>query len=248
MAATPWPGTRCEDGPRQQVNFVKDPCRLHTYGNSFTQGHQVSDGETWQEVLAAHFCEPVKNFGIGGFGVYQAFRRLKRIESTDRGAPWLVFNIWGDDHLRSVMAWRWLVFPPEVAKGMGRLMFHSNPWCHARLSPEDGRLEERDNPCPTPGDVLRLSDPDYVVETFSGDEVVQLQSAARTGEVVDREVLERVISSLGESKPPIDLSSPEKTRATADTLLHTYAVRVGMRIMEKLEQFAASAARSCLSC
>lgn len=72
-------------GQRKQVNFPTDPCRIHTYGDSFTQGHQVSDGETWQEVLAAHYCEPIRNFGIGGFGVYQAAMRLLEIEQRDAG-------------------------------------------------------------------------------------------------------------------------------------------------------------------
>jgi len=30
-------------GQRQQVNFRDQPCRINTYGDSFTQGHQVSD-------------------------------------------------------------------------------------------------------------------------------------------------------------------------------------------------------------
>src|SRR5262249_59666738 len=56
-------------GERTIVNYAGRPCRINTYGDSFTQGHQVSDGETWQEYLAAHFGEPVRNFGIGGYGV-----------------------------------------------------------------------------------------------------------------------------------------------------------------------------------
>ena len=39
------------------------------------QCYQVSDGETWQEYLAAHLDEPIRNFGMGGYGVYQACRR-----------------------------------------------------------------------------------------------------------------------------------------------------------------------------
>ena len=39
-------------------------CRINTYGDSFTQCHQVSDGETWQEYLAGRLGEPVRNFGI----------------------------------------------------------------------------------------------------------------------------------------------------------------------------------------
>ena len=42
------------DGARKVINHADKPCRIHTYGNSFTHCDQVSDGETWQEYLAAH--------------------------------------------------------------------------------------------------------------------------------------------------------------------------------------------------
>jgi hypothetical protein len=45
--------------------------------------HQVSDNETWQEYLAGHLGEPIRNFGMGGFGVYQAYRRMIREEQTE---------------------------------------------------------------------------------------------------------------------------------------------------------------------
>jgi hypothetical protein len=60
---------------RSLVNYAKEPCRINTYGDSYTQCAQVSDGETWQETLAAHFREPIRNYGVGGYGVYQAYRR-----------------------------------------------------------------------------------------------------------------------------------------------------------------------------
>src|SRR5262249_16347034 len=93
------------------INYAHEPCRLNAYGDSFTEGVQVSDGETWCEYLAAHLGEPVRNFGIGGYGVYQAYRRMLRQEATATTAEHLILNIWGlDDHLRSIDAWRWLRF------------------------------------------------------------------------------------------------------------------------------------------
>ena len=70
-------------GERRMLNYADQPCRINTYGNSFTQCQQVSDGETWQEYLAAHMGEPIRNFGIGGYGVYQAYRRMLREEKTE---------------------------------------------------------------------------------------------------------------------------------------------------------------------
>lgn len=221
-------------GQRKQVNFPDQPCRINTYGDSFTQGHQVSDGETWQEILAAHFCEPVRNFGIGGFGVYQAYRRLLRTEATDLGADHLIFNIWGDDHYRSLYAWRWLAIPAENLSGWSGEMFHSNPWVHARLT-DRGELDERPNLCPEPASLYRLGDLDYLESTFRDDEIVHLMLAERTGAVLSRDVLERAAAASGGT--PIDVSTPEAVKATAATVLHAYAMRVGTQVMERLDAF-----------
>jgi hypothetical protein len=94
-----------EDGPRITNNYREKACRLNTYGNSFTQCHQVSDNETWQEVLAAHLQEPVRNFGIGGWSVYQAYLRMVK-EEKRTPADYIIFNIYDDDHLRNLDSWR----------------------------------------------------------------------------------------------------------------------------------------------
>ena len=95
-------------GERRTINYADQPCRINTYGDSMTQCHQVSDGETWQEYLAAHIGEPIRNFGMGGYGVHQACRRLERMEATDAAVPFIVLNIFLDDHYRSLDAYRTL--------------------------------------------------------------------------------------------------------------------------------------------
>ena len=67
------------DGARRLVNFAHRPCRIHTYGDSFTHCDQVNDGETWQEAISAHLQEPVRNYGVGGYSVYQAYRRMRKV-------------------------------------------------------------------------------------------------------------------------------------------------------------------------
>ncbi len=223
-----------ETGQRQQVNFADQPCRLNTYGDSFTQGHQVSDGETWQEILAAHFCEPIRNFGVGGFGVYQAYRRLLRTEGTDQGAKHIIFNIWGDDHLRSVYAWRWLAFPENVLESMAGVMFHANPWMHARLN-DRGELVEQESICPTEASLYRLCDLDFLLETFRDDEIVHLLFAQRTGSILKPEVLERAAAKCQGAVP--DPTTPETIKASATELLHRYAVQVGISIMDRLHAY-----------
>ena len=46
------------NGARTAFMYAGKKCRINTYGDSFTQCHQVSDGETWQEYLAAHPANP----------------------------------------------------------------------------------------------------------------------------------------------------------------------------------------------
>ena len=82
------------NGARASHMYTGKRCRINTYGNSFTHCHQVSDGETWQEYLAAHLGEPVRNFGMGGFGVYQAYRRMLKEERSDHGAEYVMLYIW----------------------------------------------------------------------------------------------------------------------------------------------------------
>ncbi len=230
-------------GQRKQLHFADQPCRIHTYGDSFTQGHQVSDGETWQEVLAAHFCEPIRNFGVGGFGVYQAYRRLIDVEQGDTQAKYLIFNIWGDDHLRSIYAWRWLSFPANVLESMSGTMFHANPWVYARLNP-NGELIEKPNLCPTEQSLQQLGDLDFLVDTFSKDEIAQLLFAQNTGKIFDSEIFAATASLAGVAIQAIDRE--EKVRSTANQILHGYAIRVGMRVIDRLHAFCQQQDRKLL--
>src|SRR4051812_32517294 len=120
------------DGARTSFMYAGRPCRINTYGDSFTQCHQVSDGETWQEYLAAHLGEPIRNFGMGGYGAYQAYRRMVREEKTDHGAGYLIFYIWGDDHIRSLLRCRHAIIFRRWDHQGGR-MFHNNFWPNVEM-------------------------------------------------------------------------------------------------------------------
>lgn len=95
------------NGARRLAMYPGVPARIHTYGDSFTECQQVSDHETWQEYLGAHFAEPVRNFGMGGYGLFQAYRRMVRTEVTADGAEYVLLYIWGDDHVRSLLRCRY---------------------------------------------------------------------------------------------------------------------------------------------
>ena len=221
-------------------NFAGRPCRINTYGDSFTQCHQVSDGETWQEYLAAHLGEPVRNFGIGGYGVYQAYRRMLR-EEPRQPADYVVLNIWSDDHFRSIYTWRWLHIVgyrkglAQISSSPGTYMFHANPWAHVRLNVDTGEFEERSNPYPTPESLYQLCDEEHVYQTFKDDLDVQALLAQHHATDVDAAILQRAADAL---RLPSDFSSPEATAETAQNLLRVCALRASMYIVDKAATFA----------
>ena len=147
------------NGARTSFVYAGRPCRINTYGDSFTQCHQVSDSETWQEYLAGHLGEPIRNFGMGGYGVYQAYRRMLREEKTDHGAQYIILYIWGDDHIRSLFRCRHADIYRRWDDQGGR-MFHNNFWSNLEMNLDTGQWVERENLLPTPESLVHMSDPD----------------------------------------------------------------------------------------
>lgn len=225
-----------QTGQRKMVNFPDQKCRINTYGNSFTQCHQVSDGETWQEVLAAHFCEPIGNYGIGGHGFYQAYRRMLREEKTDRGARNIIINIWGDDHQRSINAWRYLTYVGTWTEAATQLMLHGNPWVYARLDPETGELVEHENDFSTPESLYKLCDADFVYEYFKDDPVVRIMTALQPGSVIDPAPIIEMAETVGIG--PLEFGTWEQTRNSAWWVYNAYSWRVSMKIIDRVKEYA----------
>jgi hypothetical protein len=77
------------NGARTRINYAGRKPRINAYGDSYSESEQVNDAETWEEYLAGHLGEPVGSLGVGGYGVYQAYRRMIREEKTEHGAKYL---------------------------------------------------------------------------------------------------------------------------------------------------------------
>lgn len=223
-----------DTGERRMVNYAGQPCRMNTYGNSFTQCKQVSDGETWQEYLAAHLGEPVRNFGIGGFGVYQAYRRLLREEATASSAEYVMLNIYSDDHYRSIYPWRGLQMR-SYSYARNPKMFHSNPWAHVRLNTENGEFEEQENMYPTPESLYQLCDKEHVYEAFKDEFTLNARAAQQGVEGVQTDLLQQAADALGRES---DFSSQEATANTAQDVLTHCGLASSVFIIEKARAFA----------
>ena len=204
---------------RRTIACTEKPCRINTYGNSFTSCEQVSDGETWQEVLAAHLGEPIRNYGIGGYSVYQAYLRMKR-EEKRAPARYVIVNIFDDDHFRNLLSWQRLRF------GVNRKS-PCPPIPYVKVDPDAGEFVERANPCPTPESLYRLCDLEGAMAVFDGDEVLDRKVRANAPQPKGTAIL----------PPSTDFDDVEFARR---------CIYATTRVIEKIEEFAASENRKVL--
>jgi len=223
------------NGARTSFVYNGRKCRVNAYGDSFTQCHQVSDSETWEEYLAGHLGEPIRNFGMGGFGVYQAYRRMLREERTDHGAEYLIFYIWGDDHIRSLLRCRHAI-TYKTWNHRGGAMFHGNFWPNVEMDLETGRLVEKDSLLRTPAALYNMTDPQFLVDHLKDDLALQLY-AFKSGYIqeLDQERIEKLAARLGYSWD----WSQESTRARqVSEVLDRYSLRATQYILDKVREFS----------
>ncbi len=222
-------------GPRRMITYADNPCRINTYGNSFTQCCQVSDGETWQEILAAHLCEPIRNFGVGGYSVYQAYLRMKR-EEMKTPAEYIVFNIYDDDHYRSLVSWQ----RGRAGARAEQFTHHIFPTLpHVKVNPATGEFVECKNTCPTPESFYNLCNEAWVYETFKDDFVKKIRWAQGNIKEGTLEESYSTVAGLARTQGIETRVDSIETMLKALNSMHTKAaIFASMRIVEKIEEFA----------
>jgi len=223
-------------GNRTSRIYIDKPCRINTYGNSFTQCHQVSDAETWQEYLAGHLGEPIKNFGMGGFGVYQAYRRLIRREAEDKDSKYVILYMWGDDYMRSVFRCRYVTYY-TTWNDYGGYMFHGNFWSNIEMDLDSGVLTEKNSRISSKEDVYNMSDPDFMYENLKDDLMVQLHLMA--DKMVNSDVDVKGLKLLAEilDVPGVDFTSEERMQRSAYDLKNKYSFAATKYILGKTKEF-----------
>ena len=228
------------NGARTSFIYKDKPCRINTYGNSFTACNQVNDGETWQEYLAGHLGEPVRNFGMGGFGVYQAYRRMIREEETDHDAGYVILYIWGDDHIRSLLRCRYMLTKgwnqnTNRTEGTGK-MFHGNFWANVEIDLETGKLVEKENMLPTRQSLYKMTDPDWMYEALKDDLALKMY-LYKNNQI--REVAAEPLKTLSRHlKCPVDLGG--NLRSSVATLLDTYSFAATKYILNEAREFTSA--------
>ena len=228
--------TVMQDGKRTNAVYADKPCRINTYGNSFTHCHQVSDAETWQEYLAGHLGEPIQNFGMGGFGIYQAYRRLIRREKEDKDSKYVMLYMWGDDYVRSVFRCRYATYYKHW-NDYGGYMFHGNFWSNIEMDLDSGKLVEKENRIAKKEEVYQMSDPNFMFENLKDDLMVQLHLLST--DVVNSDVDTKGLKKLAQilHLPEMDFSNPETMMKTATDLKNKYSFEATKYILKKTNAF-----------
>jgi hypothetical protein len=228
--------TSLSNGMRTNQIYRDKPCRINTYGNSFTACNQVSDGETWQEYLAAHLGEPIRNFGVGGYGVYQSYRRMLREEQTEHSADYIILYMWGDDYFRSVLRCRYVLFYPWWDSA-GGTMFHNNYWANIEMDLFTGTFVEKENLLATPQQLYKMTDADFLYETLRDDLMLQmsLYVAGRVDSGLDETGIQRLSEILG--LPKVDFRHPERAKPAIRVLRNSYGFAATKYILKKAKTF-----------
>ncbi len=228
-----------KDGARTSFIYTERQCRINTYGNSFTQCHQVNDAETWQEYLAGHLGEPIRNFGMGGFGVNQAYRRMLREEGTENAAEYIMLYIWGDDHIRTLLRCRYALtkqwrITQDKKEGVGT-MFHGNFWPNIEMNMKTGMLEEHESRIRTPEKLYQMTDPDWMWDNLKDDMALQMY-LYKQGKISDIDIrkMKNLAVNLGVEFNP----DAENLTTEIGNLLNSYAYAATRYILQKTREFA----------
>ena len=221
-------------GARHTIMHADRPCRINSYGDSVTNCEQVTDGESWQEVLAAFLGEPIRNYGVGGYSVYQAFLRMKREERL-YPAKYIILTITDPDHLWNLISWQ------EITNGKNWQHFQP-PVPYVIANPATGQFEEIPNPCPTPESLYNLCNMDWVYERFKDDFVLKVQLAQEAGKEQHSNpaVVQMVhlLASQHGMHSRLNYSGGDLIK-TADSIYTRAGIYATTRIVDQIEKFAA---------
>jgi hypothetical protein len=220
-----------EEGGRIMTNYRDKKCRINTYGDSFTQCGQVSDNETWQEVLAAHLQEPLRNFGVGGWSVYQAYLRMIK-EEKHTPSNFIIFNIFEDDHLRNLDSWRNIRVPKHPIHIESTLPF-------LKVDMEKDKILENKNPCPTRESFYKLCDIDETYKLFKDDFVLKIMIAHEKSKQNNPKKYFDSLMQLSKTQGIETRIDENSTLSEAADKLHKQvAVFSTQKIVERIEDYA----------
>lgn len=88
-------------GPEKDVATAA----IALFGDSFTLGYHPIE-KSWPHLLETQLGRPVLNFGVGGYGVDQAYWRFKKRYGGDIHTPYVALNIMSENIARNLSLYR----------------------------------------------------------------------------------------------------------------------------------------------
>lgn len=225
-----------KSGARTQVNYKDKTSRINVYGDSFAQCHQVSDGETWEEVLAANFGEPIRNFGMGGYGTYQSYRRMLKEEATKHNARNIIFYIWGDDHQRSLLQCRYMAIKPWNDQMDPGYSFHGNFWPYLDFNLETGKFTEHDNKLNTPKQLYKMTDKEWMYTNLADNLALQALLFIQ-GYTTDFDAV-KMTQLATWLKVDFDVNDKANLQKNMEILLNKFGYAANIFILDKVKLYA----------
>ena len=221
-----------ENYMRRWFNYKDEPCRINTYGDSFVNCEEVNDSETWQEVLAAHLCEPIRNFGTGN-SIYWAYLRMRHEEEKTPG-KFIIFNLYEVDHHRNMISWQRIAYGKQGTKSIHPTLPYLN------VNPSTGLFEEHPNPCSSPELVHKLCDLDWVNETFRDDFYLQISVARNNLRLGKPERSYGPIQKLAleQGIRYVNIDTPEELRTVSQTLLDRAGMFATKETVKRVDEYA----------
>lgn len=123
------------------------------YGDSFAWGDEVDDENAWPNLLSRRLGCRVANFGVGGYGVDQAY--LRYLNNTKDKAKTVVLTIFSENIQRHINQWRVLLTGGVLPFSLKpRFVLNSNKKIEMIPLP-DLTLEEFNKMRYSPGDFLQ---------------------------------------------------------------------------------------------
>ena len=221
-----------DDGARKIRNYAERMCRINSYGSSFTDGEQVGDTETWQEFLAGHLEEPVRNYGIGGQTSYQSYVRMRR-EEKRTPARYILFNL-TPPYERQLVGWQALFYnksPKHLAP----------PIASVKVNSAHDLFEHRPNPCATRESLYNYCDLDWVYETHLDDLILHIQVARHNVQQGRAELSYARLMEISEDHGRrVKIATPKGLLRACDELLLAEALYATMRTIDKVAAFTAA--------
>ena len=89
----------------RKSNFIKYKNNIATFGDSYTFCRQSSDHETWQEIISKNQKKFVSNYGVGNYGLDQAFLKYKKTK-LNKNTNIVIFGVVPETICRIQSIWK----------------------------------------------------------------------------------------------------------------------------------------------